>query len=82
MVRFHVHERIALPDAQHHLDLLAQLVRPRAIALVDHIQLGDLHHARFQRLDAVPGFRNEHEHRGLGRGGNVELRLPVPRPSR
>src|ERR1041384_5036860 len=75
MVRPHVRERVALPYAQHYLDLLAQFIRSRPIALVDHVELGDLHDARLQRLNPVARFGYEYQHRGFGGRGDVELGL-------
>src|SRR5882762_9202408 len=75
MVRRDMRERVAPPYAQHYLDLLAQFIRARPIALVDHVELGNLHDARLQRLDAVSRFGHEYQHRGLGRCGDVELGL-------
>src|SRR5437667_10792901 len=66
---------VALPYAQHYLDLLAQLLRSRPVALVDHIQLGDLHDAGLQRLDAVTRFGDEDQNGRLGGRGDVELGL-------
>ncbi len=78
MMRGHVCKRIAPADPEHHFHLLLQLIRPRPVALIDHVQLGDLHDASLERLDAVARFGHEDQHRCLGRGSNVELGLSDP----
>src|SRR5437870_12509406 len=71
-----VPERVAAPDPQHHLDLLPQFLRPRAIALVHHVDVGDLHDTGLQSLDGVARLGHEHEDRRLRAARDVELGLP------
>ncbi|OLD02406.1 MAG: hypothetical protein AUI99_06075 [Gemmatimonadetes bacterium 13_1_40CM_3_69_22] len=76
VVRGNVPKRIAAPDPQHHFDLLSQLVGAGTIALVDHVNVGDLHDTRLQRLNAVSRFGDERQHRRLGGARHVQLGLP------
>ena len=74
-MRRHVPVSVAPPDAERDLDLLAQLVGAGAVGLVDREDVGDLHDARLERLDAVARFGDEHEDGRVGHAGDVELRL-------
>src|SRR6185312_6587152 len=76
MVWSDVAKRIPPPDAEHHLDLLTELVRARTVALVHHVDVGDLHDPGFQGLNPVARFGHQYEDRGLGGARDVELRLP------
>jgi len=75
VVRSDVPERVPPPDSQHHFDLLAQRVRAGTVALIDDVDVCDLHHSGLQRLDAVARLRHEHEQRRLRAAGDVELGL-------
>src|SRR5882672_6333898 len=71
-----VAKRIPPPDAEHYLDLLTELVRARTVALVHHVDVGDLHYPGLQRLNPVARFGHQYEDRRLGGARDVELRLP------
>ena len=74
----HMPERIAAPQAEHHLDLLPESVSAGTVTFVDHVDVGDLHHACLERLDAIARLRHQDQHRRLGGTGDVELRLSDP----
>src|SRR5213080_2121061 len=63
-------------DAEHHLDLLPELVGARTVALVHHVNVRDLHDSGLERLNPIARFGHEHEYGRLGRARDVELGLP------
>ena len=67
---------VAVAQAEHELDVVAQPVGARPIGLVDDEDVGDLHHARLQRLDRIARLRDEHDQRRVGGARDVELALP------
>ena len=74
-MRGDVPERVPPPDRQHHFDLLAQFLRSRPVALVHHVDVGDLHDSRLEGLDAIARLGHEHQDRRLGAARDVELGL-------
>jgi hypothetical protein len=74
-MRRHMPKRCPAADPQRHLDLLPQLVRARAVRLVDHEEIGRFHDAGLEGLDAVARFRNQDQDRAVGHAGDVELAL-------
>ena len=63
------------PERQHPADLAHHRVRQRMVRLVHDDHVGNLHHARLQRLDGVAGSRHQHEHDGVGVVDDVDLGL-------
>ena len=63
-------------ERQDAADLADHRVGQRVVGLVDDDDVRDLHDARLQRLHAVAGARDQHEHDRVGVVDDVDLRLP------
>src|SRR5690606_16524175 len=56
MVRGHLLADLTGTQVQRHLDLASELLRARAVGLVDDKEVGDLHETGLHRLDRVAGL--------------------------
>jgi hypothetical protein len=62
-------------EAEHAADLAHHRVGQRMVGLVDDDDVGDLHHARLERLDGIARAGHQHQHDGVGVVDDVDLRL-------
>ena len=72
------HDRppVGIGEPEHLRELGARPLDRRMVGLVDHDDVGDLHHAGLERLDRVAGARHEDECDGVGQPGHLDLALP------
>ncbi len=60
---------------KHRLQLVNSLLYARPVRLIDNEDIGDLHHACFDRLNVVTHAGHKDYQRGVGRSRDVDLVL-------